>query len=91
MSPTTGRGWAGLGWSPPAALFVHIVNIKFHNTFAFTVVTRPGCSSTLPRPRAGRSLELETKVAEDYAKFYNTIKEKFPTRAFSLLKTPTSI
>ena len=50
-----GLGWAGLGWSPPAALFVHIVNIKFHNTFAFTVVTRPGCSSTLPRPRAGRS------------------------------------
>ena len=63
-------------------MFVHIVNIKFHNTFAFTVVTRHGVAahSTLPRPRAGRSLELETKVAGDYAKFYNTIKEKAPFR-----------
>ena len=58
MSPTTGRGWAevgwtgwaGLGWSPPAALFVHIVNIKFHNTFAFTVVTRPGVAAPSPAP-----------------------------------------
>ena len=58
MSPTTGQGWAevgwtgwaGLGWSPPAALFVHIVNIKFHNTFAFTVVTRPGVAAPSPAP-----------------------------------------
>ena len=33
-------------------------------------------------------IELETMVAEDYAKFYNHITEKAPTRAFSWLKVP---